>query len=687
MKIKILICGVLAIATICPAQAKGKLAGNAGGWEREVAACSRESGVEGWTITGGNGEFEFSLEPGEYMVSCWHRLAPYVQIRDGETTKLRYAEDPFYNPEREMWTPRCLRFGQTYTAIGNALDCVVIWIAQSQTRLTLALREDGPQGKLVGETTTPEKREWMTTVTADPEKFPTTPGKVYYLELASADGVPWAIGMPRSPDPYARGIAYFDGVPHPESDLGIMIFEIKPGPVRFAAARIDQHYIEKGPGSGWCKVAGQTFVAKNVRNVLSAHVNCGFSGGVKDLVYAIREGGPGGKILGSKTVRMVSNWGSAAYFLPDEVALKPGGKYYLEYRLIDGKPLYSYLSADVYPDGKAYRDGEEVAGFDQFFEIIGEVEPGGVTYPYNIEVGSVTSNSAKISWETGTKADGIVYYGEDPSIARSAVANEDLSTDHSVVLTDLKPGTTYYFRVTSFTRKEYAARTYGHEETFMTLFAAANEDKPSFDRPEPMTPVVEPAPGSVPVVNASFEKGLKGWSRCSSANPEKHKEAKKEYPIGNGPFGDATAGADGYRPHSGRLMYGWRHLAAEDPNPFMPRGDWKHDIIYQRIEVEPGHGYILKAWALTGDRGSAWGRDSRLRLEIDTKDEGLLESVEKSDEALATQWFGMENQWKQMSLHFTAEKDTAVIGIHILQWWALEANYLYVDDVSVEEER
>jgi hypothetical protein len=70
---------------------------------------------------------------------------------------------------------------------------------------------------------------------------------------------------------------------------------------------------------------------------------------------------------------------------------------------------------------------------------------------------------------------------------------------------------------------------------------------------------------------------------------------------------------------------------------------------------------------------------------VDTTNGGLLDTIDASAKATATQWFATENEWKQVSLHFTADKDTAVVGVHFLQWWALEADYLYVDDVSVEE--
>lgn len=665
------------------ALALGKIAGYAGGIEREAAVYSEKNGFEHWTITGPSGNFEFSVEPGEYMVSCGGSLVPYVRVREGETTRVNRSENPSIEMQSEMWTPPGLSFGQTYTAMGTSFNGVGLWMPSGDTRLRLSLREGGPDGRLIGEVVTPEKKQWITTISMGDVRCPTEPGKVYYVELESADGTPWSIAMPKGPDVYDGGIAYFDRKPHPESDLGIGVWETRPGLVHIAAAQEDQHFIKEGPGSGSCTVAGQTFVARNGRNILAAGANCGFGGGVQDFIYTIYKGGPSGEVVTSKKTRMVSDWGTTAYFLPHEVILEPGERYYFEYKRVDGEPFYSYLSADVYPDGEAYRDGKIVeGGFDQFFEIRGEVEPGGLTFPYNIKLSDITSDSATVSWETGTPADGIVHYGDSTRLGSTAVATAGLDIEHKVTLAGLEPGTTYYYRATSYTGKETFTRMWGRMESFMTL--PVGTDSPRFDRPEQPAPAAPRGPNEVPIVNGGFEEGLQGWSRCSSADPKKYEEAEKEYPIGNGPFGSATYGADGYTPHSGKMMYGWSYLGAEDPNPLLPREDWKHEIVYQRIAVTPGQRYVLKAWAITGDRGSGWGRDSRVRLVVDPADSGALESIETSGNASATQWFALENQWKPISLHFTAEKNTAVVGAHFLQWWALEACYLYVDDVRVE---
>lgn len=681
MRMRILaLISIICISISSHAFCIGKLVGNSGGNEREVAAYSASKGLAGWTVTGPDGVYELPLEPGDYIVSCGGRLVPYVHIRDNENTVVNHADDPGIDIVSEMWTPACKSFGQTFTANGTTFNGMGFWMPQGSAKMKISLREGGPDGKLIGENTTSENCDWITGAGMDKAKCPTTPGKVYYAELSSVDGIKWAIAMPKGPNAYSGGIAYFDGVAHPESDLAVSVWETRPGLVAIAAAQADQHFIKDGPGSGSCKTAGQSFVAKNGKNILTLSANCGFGGGTADFLFSIHEGGPAGKIVISKTARMVSDWGTTVYMLPNEVQLTAGANYFFEYKRVDGQSFYSYLSADVYPDGKAYRDGKEVEGnFDQMFDISGEVEPGGITFPYNIKASELTSDSVKITWETGTPADGIIYYGDSTDILNKLTVNADNQTQHSVELTNLKPATVYYYRTTSFTGKQGAGRAWGHMESFMTL--PSGIDQPRYDKPEPINPVANPGAKNVTVINGSFEEGFKGWSRCSEAKPKE----SKDYPIGNGPFGSATPGTDGYKPHAGKMMYGWSHLAADDPNPTVPREDWKQEVISQKIKVQPGYKYILKAWVITGDRGSGWGRDSRVRLAVDSKNLGLLEKIDSAAQATATQWFALENEWKPISLHFTAESDTVEIGVHFLQWWAMDADYLYADDVSVEE--
>jgi hypothetical protein len=220
-------------------------------------------------------------------------------------------------------------------------------------------------------------------------------------------------------------------------------------------------------------------------------------------------------------------------------------------------------------------------------------------------------------------------------------------------------------------------RIYSRIYSFVTLPAGA--DEPQYDHPIPAeTPACENA---VAVVNPGFERGLEGWQRKARRGRAKEPES---YVADAEPFGAATPGTDGYTPHSGRRMYGWTYHGIKDPTWKEPREDWKQEIIYQRIEVEPGRAYAFTARLLTGERGSGWGRDTRVRIGVDEADEGLLDSIDTFDRAKVTQWFATKHRWLPVTLRFTPRKKHVTIGVHFLQWWALEANHLYVDDVCVQ---
>lgn len=61
---------------------------------------------------------------------------------------------------------------------------------------------------------------------------------------------------------------------------------------------------------------------------------------------------------------------------------------------------------------------------------------------------SVTQNSAVISWNTNINSNSIVEYGTTTSLGQSK-SNATLTTAHSISLTGLNPGVTYYYRVKS----------------------------------------------------------------------------------------------------------------------------------------------------------------------------------------------------------------------------------------------
>jgi hypothetical protein len=262
------------------------------------------------------------------------------------------------------------------------------------------------------------------------------------------------------------------------------------------------------------------------------------------------------------------------------------------------------------------------------------------------------------------------------------VGAEDVrKKQHSITLTGLEPGTSYLYRASSDTHKKSSRRLYSRIYGFMTM--PAGDDEPKFN--EPLSPPAPPnCPDCVEIVNQGFEDGVSGWQRIAKAGREK--EPERYVPVAD-PFGKATAGNDGYIPHSGNGVYGWSNYGPEDPTWKEPREDWKREVIRQTIDVEAGKHYELTVWILTGDRGTGWGRDSRIRIAVDEENKGLLADFDSVNETNVTQWFATQHAWMPVTLQFTARSDKVTIGAEFLQWWSLEANHLYVDEFSVRAAR
>lgn len=669
-----------AMALAPRAYADGRIKGSAGGNERGSQVFAAQGELVAWTVTGPSGLYEFGGIPaGEYIMEVAGRIVPGVRVDDDRTTIVDYARQPGLSFEQELWGPSRVRFAQSFVATGTAVTSFSLWRASGNSRLRVSLYEDSPSGRRVaGPYETPESLTWICAADLPAEQFRTEPGRRYAIELDASDGKPWACSMPRIGDVYPDGIAYFDGVPHAESDLGIAINEQRPGLIVIAAAREDLHFIKEGPGSGTCRTAGQTFVA-TTPNVLTAYSNCGFNGPPADFVYSVHEDGPGGRQIGpAGRTRMVSNWGSTVVWFPDAIPLTIGQRYYLEYRRADGEPFFSYLSAPVYEEGEAYRDGKAMPNFDQLFKIVGEAEPGGITYPYDVRITDVTADTVTVTWHTGTPADGQVHYGTTDHLNDTAGSTEERTTEHAVTVRGLKPGTAYSLQASSHTHKRSTTRTYSRVYDVLTL--PAGPDRPRFVEP-PATQPAEPCANCVPLKDGGFEDGVDGWTRYATTG---HPDQKDRFKANIPPFGRVTRTASGYRPHSGVGMYGWSHIGPDDPNQEIPREDWNQEVIYQRVAVEPGRRYVLTAWILTGDRGSGWGRDSRLRIGVDEKDTDAVTRPDTFDKANVTQWFATQNVWRRVRLEFRPAGDHVTIGAHLLQWWTLEANHLYIDEFSVQ---
>ncbi len=79
--------------------------------------------------------------------------------------------------------------------------------------------------------------------------------------------------------------------------------------------------------------------------------------------------------------------------------------------------------------------------FSSVFTRASDVEPRDVI------IGTVTQNSANISWSTGVVTQGVVEYGTSPTALNFFAPDQAATQNHSIDLTLLSPTTTYYFQI------------------------------------------------------------------------------------------------------------------------------------------------------------------------------------------------------------------------------------------------
>ncbi|MEA1894945.1 MAG: fibronectin type III domain-containing protein [Euryarchaeota archaeon] len=83
----------------------------------------------------------------------------------------------------------------------------------------------------------------------------------------------------------------------------------------------------------------------------------------------------------------------------------------------------------------------------------------------NIGVTSITKDSAIISWETSEPGDSLVRYGTQAGNYTKVAHNASYVIDHSIVLVELLPNTTYYYVVNSTDPSSNSVQSAGHNFT------------------------------------------------------------------------------------------------------------------------------------------------------------------------------------------------------------------------------
>ncbi|MHC4743011.1 MAG: hypothetical protein ACYS8Z_13935, partial [Planctomycetota bacterium] len=289
----------------------------------------------------GGGDIAFAHDD---VMGIWPPIAYHCPSRlpGGPEVALDLTFGWIYVADGLSWTPGCTEFAQTFVAEGPELVSVRCLVASPPKEITVSLHKDSPDGARIGGI----KRFVAGTsmwglVFWEPDEAPTKPGAKYCVVLRSADDSKWNPFVHAKGNCYDDGMAYFDDVLQPQTDLCLLISNPSDGYIRHLPVPNDARNEKQ-----WSDVpSGQRFVARGSNLIFaSIEVECGGKTDEADsqVYLVIRKGGPKGEQIGRRMrlwhmpgkERSVKRRGVP--FGPDCVALQPGEKYFAGLEFADG---------------------------------------------------------------------------------------------------------------------------------------------------------------------------------------------------------------------------------------------------------------------------------------------------------------------------------------------------------------
>jgi hypothetical protein len=259
-------------------------------------------------------------------------------------------------------------------------------------------------------------------------------------------------------DPMPGGYLWLgDGTtqtPYPDRDLGLIIMSDDDGLITDLYTRTDGNNFAANTS------VGQTFVARGVSLISAAF----WLADGNAYTYAVRvlQGGPTGAQVGTmkrnKPARLGADPEAIFLWAPGECPLTPGNTYYIEVTR-DGGGSFSAVytrTGNPFAYGEAFQNGVAVSGTDLAGTIMEEQSPGSAampkvkitTDPFVAESNRLAT-ALRVQWTTDVPSDSAVEYaGLNPPYT-DRVFDPALTTNHSMLLTNLQPHTLYHFRVSS----------------------------------------------------------------------------------------------------------------------------------------------------------------------------------------------------------------------------------------------
>ena len=139
-------------------------------------------------------------------------------------------------------------------------------------------------------------------------------------------------------------------------------------------------------------------------------------------------------------------------------------------------------------------------------ELVKDTTPPIIT---NVTATNITDNSATINWDTDEFADSLVKYGKTSGIYTESVKEMLYVKNHTIDLTELASGTTYYFMINSADRSGNSAESAEYRFTTSGLTPTPTPSPTPTPTPTPTPSIFDTGPGTYPSIFGTHNGTIK----------------------------------------------------------------------------------------------------------------------------------------------------------------------------------
>lgn len=410
------------------------------------------------------GDYTIKNLPGGsyYLIANEHGTAPFL-IR--ETPVNVPASGSVNVPLRDWHTMgstgltdlgACLWAAQTFVATGADLAMVSLVSPSGGSLVRLTVHQDDPFGAQIGPARVftngslfPAGARWA------PGELPLIPGRTYAVRFSSPNATLWRPALSYRVDEYPNGHAWIDGEPIPEAELSVSIQCRDTG-------FIDGYRVDNWWRPNTYTEYVQTFVASGPELRLASIMLAGQQSYVMRASVHQWSGAypPGPQIGFAKHAQMSANLTHGFVWGPAELPLTTGTTYAIRFVRVDGQPYPVYGDTNAYAAGQAYFDGVPENGIDVTGRLVFKEPNRGNIQISNLVFTPVSATQVRATFTTDIAAFATIVYREGSPVFETIVPAGNVSnTSHELLVSGLKPSTSYQMSILAFNAGRNVLRT------------------------------------------------------------------------------------------------------------------------------------------------------------------------------------------------------------------------------------